>query len=129
METKVYRATSDLKRDKAINERIIERATTKAEMMKLGIEFQLSFEMKQLTAEKTVKLDELRLLQRRIEKLLSFYDEETYTTKIHTEEIAKINEELSKREKTDADWQKVHDLRAEADDLEKKLTEVKDESV
>ena len=122
--------TYELKKDKEVNERVIEGADTKSKMMERGIIVEITRQMRNLTNERVVTLDEVRLFGRKIEKLLKYYDEEVDTVKRHKAAVERLNDELAKREKEEADRQRVADLRAEADALEKRIeAKYEDETV
>lgn len=119
MENK-FKATIELEQDKKEREEMLEKYNVKLETMNLGISEKVQTQMAKL-CNRRIDVDDVRMLKLQLDILLKAYDSEALMAKIYKEQIEKINDELAKRAKEKADRERVAELRAQADALEKRI--------
>lgn len=119
METE-FKATIELEQDKKEKEEMLERYNVKVETMNLGISEKVQTQMAQLCSRR-IDVDDVRMLKLQLDILLKAYDGEAMMAKLYKKQIEEINDELAKRAKEKAGRERVADLRAQADALEKRI--------
>lgn len=115
-----FKATIELEQDKKEREEMLEKYNVKLETMNLGISEKVQTQMAKL-CNRRIDVDDVRMLKLQLDILLKAYDSEALMAKIYKEQIEKINDELAKRAKEKADRERVAELRAQADALEKRI--------
>ncbi len=119
MENK-FKATIELEYNKKGYEEILEKYNVKLETMNLGISKKVQTEMAKLCS-RGINIDDVRMLKLQLDIFLNAYDGEAMMAKIYKENIEEVNDELAKRAKEKADRERVTELRAQADALEKRI--------
>lgn len=119
METE-FKATIELEQDKKEHEEMLEKYNVKLETMNLGISEKVQTEMAKLCSRR-IDVDDVRMLKLQLDIFLKAYDGEAMMAKCYKENIEEINDELAKRAKEKAGRERVADLRAQADALEKRI--------
>lgn len=125
METE-FKATIELEQDKKDKEEMLERYNVKLETMNLGISEKVQTQMAQLCSRR-IDVDDVRMLKLQLDILLKAYDGEAMMAKLYKKQIEEINDELAKRAKEKAGRERVADLRAQADALEKRIEAANDD--
>lgn len=119
METE-FKATIELEHDKKEREEMLERHNVMLETMDLGISEKVQTQIAKLCSRR-IDVDDVRMLKLQLDILLKAYDSEAMMTKLYKKQIEEINDELAKRAKEKAGRERVADLRAQADALEKRI--------
>lgn len=125
MENK-FKATIELEYDKKSYEEVLEKYNVKLETMNLGISKKVQTEMAKLCS-RGINIDDVRMLKLQLDIFLNAYDGEAMMAKIYKENIEEVNDELAKRAKEKADRERVAELRAQADALEKRIEAANDD--
>lgn len=125
MENK-FKATIELEYDKKSYEEVLEKYNVKLETMNLGISKKVQAEMAKLCS-RGINIDDVRMLKLQLDIFLNAYDGEAMMAKIYKENIEEVNDELAKRAKEKADRERVAELRAQADALEKRIEAAEDD--
>lgn len=125
METE-FKATIELEHDKKEKEEMLERYNVMLETMNLGISEKVQTQMAQLCSRR-IDVDDVRMLKLQLDILLKAYDGEAMMAKLYKKQIEEINDELAKRAKEKAGRERVADLRAQADALEKRIEAANDD--
>lgn len=112
--------TYELEKEKKEREKRLEISNTKIATMDLGISEKVQTEMAKLCS-RGINIDDVRMLKTQLDIFLESYDEEVMFATINKEKIVEINDVISKREKERADRERVTELRAQADALEKRI--------
>lgn len=115
-----FKATIELEQDKKEREEMLEKYNVKLETMNLGISEKVQTQMAKLCSRR-IDVDDVRMLKLQLDILLKAYDGEALMVRICKEQIEKINDELAKRAKEKAGRERVAELRAQADALEKRI--------
>lgn len=121
-----FKATIELEQDKKEREEMLEKYNVKLETINLGISEKVQTQMAKL-CNRRIDVDDVRMLKLQLDILLKAYDSEALMAKIYKEQIEKINDELAKRAKEKADRERVAELRAKADALEKRIEAAEDD--
>ena len=121
-----FKATIELEQDKKEREEMLEKYNGKLETINLGISEKVQTQMAKL-CNRRIDVDDVRMLKLQLDILLKAYDSEALMAKIYKEQIEKINDELAKRAKEKADRERVAELRAQADALEKRIEAAEDD--
>lgn len=121
-----FKATIELEQDKKEREEMLEKYNVKLETMNLGISEKVQTQMAKLCSRR-IDVDDVRMLKLQLDILLKAYDSEALMAKIYKEQIEKINDELAKRAKEKAGRERVAELRAQADALEKRIEAAEDD--
>lgn len=112
--------TYELEKEKKEREKRLEISNTKIATMDLGISEKVQTEMAKLCS-RGINIDDVRMLKTQLDIFLESYDEEVMFATVNKEKIVEINDVISKREKERADRERVTELRAQADALEKRI--------
>ncbi len=115
-----FKTTIELEHDKKDREEMLEKYNVKLETMNLGISEKVQTQIAKLCSCR-IDIDDVRMLKLQLDILLKAYDGEAMMAKLCKEQIEKINDELAKRAKEKAGRERVADLRAQADALEKRI--------
>ena len=115
-----FKATIELEHDKKDREEMLEKYNVMLETMNLGISEKVQTQMAKLCSRR-IDVDDVRMLKLQLDILLKAYDSEALMVKLCKEQIEKINDELAKRAKEKAGRDRVAELRAQADALEKRI--------
>lgn len=115
-----FKTTIELEHDKKDREEMLEKYNVMLETMNLGISEKVQTQMAKLCSRR-IDVDDVRMLKLQLDILLKAYDGEAMMAKLCKEQIEKINDELAKRAKEKAGRERVADLRAQADALEKRI--------
>lgn len=112
--------TYELEKEKKEREKRLEISNTKIATMDLGISEKVQTEMAKLCS-RGINIDDVRMLKTQLDIFLESYDEEVMFATVNKKKIVEINDVISKREKERADRERVTELRAQADALEKRI--------
>lgn len=112
--------TYELEKEKKEREKRLEISNTKIATMDLGISEKVQAEMAKLCS-RGINIDDVRMLKTQLDIFLESYDEEVMFATVNKKKIVEINDVISKREKERADRERVTELRAQADALEKRI--------
>lgn len=112
--------TYELEKEKKEREKRLEISNTKIATMDLGISEKVQTEMAKLCS-RGINIDDVRMLKTQLDIFLESYDEEVMFATVNKKKIIEINDVISKREKERADRERVTELRAQADALEKRI--------
>lgn len=112
--------TYELEKEKKEREKRLEISNTKIATMDLGISEKVQTEMAKLCT-RGINIDDVRMLKTQLDIFLESYDEEVMFATVNKKKIVEINDELAKRAKEKADRERVAELRAQADTLEKRI--------
>lgn len=112
--------TYELEKEKKEREKRLEISNTKIATMDLGISEKVQTEMAKLCS-RGINIDDVRMLKTQLDIFLESYDEEVMFATVNKKKIVEINDVISKREKERADRERVAELRAQADALEKRI--------
>lgn len=115
-----FKTTYELEKEKKEREKRLEISNTKIATMDLGISEKVQTEMAKLCS-RGINIDDVRMLKTQLDIFLESYDEEVMFATVNKEKIVEINDVISKREKERADRERVTELRAQADALEKRI--------
>ena len=118
--------TYELEKEKKEREKRLEISNTKIATMDLGISEKVQTEMAKLCS-RGINIDDVRMLKTQLDIFLESYDEEVMFATVNKEKIVEINDVISKREKERADRERVAELRAQADALEKRIEAAEDD--
>lgn len=112
--------TYELEKEKKEREKRLEISNTKIATMDIGISEKVQTEMAKLCS-RGINIDDVRMLKTQLDIFLESYDEEVMFATVNKKKIVEINDVISKREKERADRERVTELRAQADALEKRI--------
>ena len=112
--------TYELEKERKEREKRLEISNTKIATMDLGISEKVQTEMAKLCS-RGINIDDVRMLKTQLDIFLESYDEEVMFATVNKKKIVEINDVISKREKERADRERVTELRAQADALEKRI--------
>ena len=112
--------TYELEKEKKEREKRLEISNTKIATMDLGISEKVQTEMAKLCS-RGINIDDVRMLKTQLDIFLESYDEEVMFATVNKKKIVEINDVISKRGKERADRERVTELRAQADALEKRI--------
>lgn len=115
-----FKTTYELEKEKKEREKRLEISNTKIATMDLGISEKVQREMAKL-CNRGINIDDVRMLKTQLDIFLESYDEEVMFATVNKKKIVEINDVISKREKERADRERVTELRAQADALEKRI--------
>lgn len=115
-----FKTTYELEKEKKEREKRLEISNTKIATMDLGISEKVQTEMAKLCS-RGINIDDVRMLKTQLDIFLESYDEEVMFATVNKKKIVEINDVISKREKERADRERVTELRAQADALEKRI--------
>lgn len=115
-----FKTTYELEKEKKEREKRLEISNTKIATMDLGISEKVQTEMAKLCS-RGINIDDVRMLKTQLDIFLESYDEEVMFATVNKKKIVEINDVISKREKERADRERVAELRAQADALEKRI--------
>ena len=115
-----FKTTYELEKEKKEREKRLEISNTKIATMDLGISEKVQTEMSKLCS-RGINIDDVRMLKTQLDIFLESYDEEVMFATVNKKKIVEINDVISKREKERADRERVTELRAQADALEKRI--------
>lgn len=115
-----FKTTYELEKEKKEREKRLEISNTKIATMDLGISEKVQTEMAKLCS-RGINIDDVRMLKTQLDIFLESYDEEVLFATVNKTKIVEINDVISKREKERADRERVAELRAQADALEKRI--------
>lgn len=118
--------TYELEKEKKEREKRLEISNTKIATMDLGISEKVQTEMAKLCS-RGINIDDVRMLKTQLDIFLESYDEEVMFATVNKKKIVEINDVISKREKERADRERVTELRAQADALEKRIEAANDD--
>lgn len=118
--------TYELEKEKKEREKRLEISNTKIATMDLGISEKVQTEMAKLCS-RGINIDDVRMLKTQLDIFLESYDEEVLFATVNKTKIVEINDVISKREKERADRERVTELRAQADALEKRIEAAEDD--
>lgn len=118
--------TYELEKEKKEREKRLEISNTKIATMDLGISEKVQTEMAKL-CNRGINIDDVRMLKTQLDIFLESYDEEVMFATVNKKKIVEINDVISKREKERADRERVAELRAQADALEKRIEAAEDD--
>lgn len=118
--------TYELEKEKKEREKRLEISNTKIATMDLGISEKVQTEMAKLCS-RGINIDDVRMLKTQLDIFLESYDEEVMFATVNKKKIVEINDVISKREKERADRERVTELRAQADALEKRIEAAEDD--
>ena len=118
--------TYELEKEKKEREKRLEISNTKIATMDLGISEKVQTEMAKLCS-RGINIDDVRMLKTQLDIFLESYDEEVMFATVNKKKIVEINDVISKREKERADRERVAELRAQADALEKRIEAAEDD--
>lgn len=116
----------ELEKEKKEREKRLEISNTKIATMDLGISKKVQTEMAKLCS-RGINIDDVRMLKTQLDIFLESYDEEVLFATVNKKKIVEINDVISKREKERADRERVAELRAQADALEKRIEAAEDD--
>lgn len=115
-----FKTNYELEKEKKEREKRLEISNTKIATMDLGISEKVQTEMAKLCS-RGINIDDVRMLKTQLDIFLESYDEEVMFATVNKKKIVEINDVISKREKERADRERVTELRAQADALEKRI--------
>lgn len=115
-----FKTNYELEKEKKEREKRLEISNTKIATMDLGISEKVQAEMAKLCS-RGINIDDVRMLKTQLDIFLESYDEEVMFATVNKEKLVEINDVISKREKERADRERVAELRAQADALEKRI--------
>lgn len=115
-----FKTNYELEKEKKEREKRLEISNTKIATMDLGISKKVQTEMAKLCS-RGINIDDVRMLKTQLDIFLESYDEEVMFATVNKKKIVEINDVISKREKERADRERVTELRAQADALEKRI--------
>lgn len=121
-----FKTTYELEKEKKEREKRLEISNTKIATMDLGISEKVQTEMAKLCS-RGINIDDVRMLKTQLDIFLESYDEEVMFATVNKKKIVEINDVISKREKERADRERVTELRAQADALEKRIEAAEDD--
>lgn len=121
-----FKTTYELEKEKKEREKRLEISNTKIATMDLGISEKVQTEMSKLCS-RGINIDDVRKLKTQLDIFLESYDEEVMFATVNKKKIVEINDVISKREKERADRERVAELRAQADALEKRIEAANDD--
>lgn len=121
-----FKTTYELEKEKKEREKRLEISNTKIATMDLGISEKVQTEMSKLCS-RGINIDDVRKLKTQLDIFLESYDEEVMFATVNKKKIIEINDVISKREKERADRERVAELRAQADALEKRIEAANDD--
>ena len=121
-----FKTTYELEKEKKEREKRLEISNTKIATMDLGISEKVQTEMSKLCS-RGINIDDVRKLKTQLDIFLESYDEEVMFATVNKKKIIEINDVISKREKERADRERVTELRAQADALEKRIEAANDD--
>lgn len=121
-----FKTTYELEKEKKEREKRLEISNTKIATMDLGISEKVQTEMAKLCS-RGINIDDVRMLKTQLDIFLESYDEEVMFATVNKKKIVEINDVISKREKERADRERVAELRAQADALEKRIEAANDD--
>lgn len=121
-----FKTTYELEKEKKEREKRLEISNTKIATMDLGISEKVQTEMAKLCS-RGINIDDVRMLKTQLDIFLESYDEEVMFATVNKKKIVEINDVISKREKERADRERVAELRAQADALEKRVEAANDD--
>ena len=121
-----FKTTYELEKEKKEREKRLEISNTKIATMDLGISEKVQTEMAKLCS-RGINIDDVRMLKTQLDIFLESYDEEVMFATVNKKKIVEINDVISKREKERADRERVAELRAQADALEKRIEAAEDD--
>lgn len=121
-----FKTTYELEKEKKEREKRLEISNTKIATMDLGISEKVQTEMAKLCS-RGINIDDVRMLKTQLDIFLESYDEEVLFATVNKKKIVEINDVISKREKERADRERVAELRAQADALEKRIEAAEDD--
>ncbi len=121
-----FKTTYELEKEKKEREKRLEISNTKIATMDLGISEKVQTEMAKLCS-RGINIDDVRMLKTQLDIFLESYDEEVMFATVNKKKIVEINDVISKREKERSDRERVAELRAQADALEKRIEAAEDD--
>ena len=121
-----FKTNYELEKEKKEREKRLEISNTKIATMDLGISEKVQTEMAKLCS-RGINIDDVRMLKTQLDIFLESYDEEVMFATVNKKKIVEINDVISKREKERADRERVAELRAQADALEKRIEAANDD--
>lgn len=121
-----FKTNYELEKEKKEREKRLEISNTKIATMDLGISEKVQTEMAKLCS-RGINIDDVRMLKTQLDIFLESYDEEVMFATVNKKKIVEINDVISKREKERADRERVAELRAQADALEKRIEAAEDD--